>query len=423
MRKEFQGKKILVAGLARSGAAAAVLLKENGFDVFVSDMNDSKHIREQAALLSSKGIPFETGRHSEEKIKESALIVLSPGIPDTSIVVRLAGKSGIPVISEIELGYLFCPAKIIAITGTNGKTTVTTLIGLLLKAAGHKVFVGGNIGNPFCAEAGKIGKDSYAVLEVSSFQLERINKFKPFISLILNLTPDHLDRYKGVEQYLGAKKRIYMNQDENDFLILNEDDPLLRPLEKETKARVVFFRNEITGSRNGLVLNPNHLAVMAVAAAMKIPLSLCLEIFADFKGVEHRVESVRSVGDVLFINDSKGTNVDSTIWALKNMARPVILIAGGRDKKSDLAPIAELVRNKVRHMVLIGEAKDKFKSFFKNILPVSESENMESAVHEAQSLSRPGDCVLLSPMCASFDMFDNYEHRGRVFKEIVNRLR
>ncbi|MDD4909889.1 MAG: UDP-N-acetylmuramoyl-L-alanine--D-glutamate ligase [Candidatus Omnitrophica bacterium] len=420
--KEFKGKKAAVLGAGRSGLAAAALLKDAGADVFVSDLSDSSKILESERFLAARDIEFEFGKHSKDRIKQSGLIVISPGISGNSDIVKWADGLKIPIISEIELGYLFCKGRIVAVTGTNGKTTVTTLIGKVISAAGYKCFTCGNIGRPFCADAGQAREGDFISLEVSSFQLERTQSFKPRVAVMLNISPDHMDRYRDIDEYFSAKKKIYANQGSDDFLILNYDDPLLAGLAGEAPSRAMFFRDKLEDSKHGVKLNPNHFAVMAAAEALGIPEKTCMAVFREFKGVEHRLEAVRTIRDILFINDSKATNVDSAIWALKNLSRPAVIIAGGRDKNCPLDPVLPLVRQKVKHMVLIGEATDKFYDFFKDTVSIDKAGDLEGAVRAAYKRAAPGDCVILSPMCASFDMFDNYEHRGRVFKEIVNKL-
>jgi UDP-N-acetylmuramoylalanine--D-glutamate ligase len=334
-----------------------------------------------------------------------------------------ADELNIPVISEIELAWSVCPATVIAVTGTNGKTTVTTLVAKVLETKGARAFALGNIGRPFSQEVKNLKSSDFVSLEVSSFQLERISEFKPKVSVILNFTPNHLDRYGNISEYLNVKKRIFMNQDKDDYSVLNYDDPTLRDLAEEPKAKVVFFgASQNTDCGIKFDLNPNHLAVLAVAQICGVSKEACLDVFKNFKGVEHRLERVREIKDVEFINDSKATNVDSTIWALRNTHKPIILIAGGKDKNSDYRVIADLMRQKVKHLVLIGQAKEKIRSHLDGILPMRYASSLEEAVGAGFSYAKSGDCILFSPMCASFDMFENYEHRGRAFKEIVNRL-
>ena len=419
MVSHYKDKKVVVIGLARSGIAAAHLLREVGAEVFVTDSSSNDALKGLAGELIRKGIKVELGAHTLNFIRDKDLVVISPGVSDKSQAIIWANEFKIPIISEIELAWQNCAAKVIAVTGTNGKTTVTSLIAEVLKASGKKSYALGNIGMPFSLEAGNLKPTDFVSLEVSSFQLERIVKFKPQVALILNLAPDHLDRYKNMSEYLSAKKRVFLNQDQNDYLVLNHDDPALRALAKEARARVVFFSSQ-DNPRN---LNPNQLAVMAVARVLGIAENICGEVFRNFKGVEHRLEQVRVLKDIEFINDSKATNVDSAVWALRSTSRQAIMIAGGRDKNIDYGAISDLVKKKVKLLVLIGEAKEKIRSVLGGIVPIKEALTLDEAVNLSYAQAKGGDCVLLSPMCASFDMFENYEHRGRAFKEIVNKLK
>lgn len=423
MFTNYRDKKVTVVGLARSGIAAANLLADLGAKVSVTEKADNENLKAAACELRKRRIEVELGGHTEGFVKDKDLIVVSPGVNNKSCALIWADELKIPVISEIELAWSICPATVIATTGTNGKTTVTTVIAKALEAKGKRAFALGNIGKPFSQEVRNMNCADFVSLEVSSFQLERIIKFKPKVSAILNLTCDHLDRYKDMDEYLAAKKRIYMNQDSDDYLVLNYDDPVLRALSKEAKAKTIFFSCKKSSGNSGFFMNPNHFAVIAAASIFGVSENDCLEVFRNFKGVEHRLEEVRVSEGVKFINDSKATNVSSTVWALNNIREPIILIAGGRDKNSDYKTISSLLKEKVKFLILIGEATEKINNSFKGLLPIQRASSLDEAVSAAFSKAVSGDCVLLSPMCASFDMFDNYEHRGRVFKEIVNRLK
>lgn len=405
----------MVAGIARSGAASANLLYDLGAQVSVTDNKDSEITRLSAGRLKSKNIKVELGRHSKEFLKDKELLVISPGVPNDALPVVWARHSGIPVISEIELAWMLCPATVIAVTGSNGKTTVTTLIGKILEAAGRNVFVCGNIGNPFASEVEKMKEADYVSLEVSSFQLENIQKFRPKIAVMLNFSPNHLDRYSDIQEYLDAKKRIFMNQGGSEYLVLNRDDPALRGLASGAASRLVYFSKDKS-------LNPNQSAVLAVGAILGIDKGLILSVFKEFKGIEHRMEYVAQIHNIKFVNDSKSTTVDSARWALENINEPVVLIAGGKHKGVDYSVIVDLARKKVRSVILFGEAKERIKSAFKGALITEEAISLEEAVEKAYGKARPGDCVLFSPMCSSFDMFADYEERGRVFKKAVNSL-
>ncbi|MDI6606187.1 MAG: UDP-N-acetylmuramoyl-L-alanine--D-glutamate ligase [Candidatus Omnitrophota bacterium] len=412
----FKNKKVTVVGLGRSGLSCANLLYDLGAEVCLTDSNDNQAIRLNASRIKSKKIRLELGGHSQESIKGRDLVVVSPGVPMNSPALAWAASFNIPVISEIELGWMLCPGTVIAVTGSNGKTTVTTLIGKALEqGSGRKVFVCGNIGTPFCAEVPKIEEGDYVSLEASSFQLEHIRNFKPKVSLILNFTANHLDRYRDLGEYLEAKKRIFINQDESDYLVSNYDDPVLKKLAGESKARKVYFCQE-----KGL--NLNLCAVLAVGGILGINRELIFKVFEDFKGLQHRMEFVAEINSVKFINDSKATTADSALWALRNIEAPVILIAGGRDKGVDYGLILKLAPAKIRQVILLGEAKEKIAVAIGLALPINKVETLTEAVDRAFSLARPGDCILFSPMCSSFDMFSSYEERGKAFKDCVFKL-
>jgi UDP-N-acetylmuramoylalanine--D-glutamate ligase len=412
----WKNKRVCIIGLARSGLACASLLSELGAYVSVTD-NQRNHttVTNAAYLESQKNIKIELGQHSPEFIKGHDLVIVSPGVPDSASPIIWAKQSGISLISEIELAGSLCPATVIAVTGTNGKTTVTTLIGKILEAKGRKVFVCGNIGTPFSEEVPKMSDSDFVSLEISSFQLEKILTFKPKIAVILNFSRNHLDRYREMPEYLEAKKRIFMNQDESDYLVLNFDDPQVKELGKNTPAKVIYF-----SVKEGL--NPNQAAVLAVGSLLGIEKELCLRTFREFKGVEHRLELVTEIDGIKFINDSKATTVDSTIWALENLTQPVILIAGGREKGNDYKLISGLMQKKVKELILIGETKEKIKAALGDILSVQEAITLEEAVSKAYSKATRGCCILFSPMCKSFDMFSDYEDRGRSFKQAVYAL-
>ena len=411
----FRNKKVTIVGLARSGLACANLLYDLGAQVCVTDNQDNDSTRTNFAKLKSKNIKTELGKHSLPFIENRDLVVVSPGVNNTSQPIVWAEQFHIPIISEIEVAAILCPALVIAVTGSNGKTTVTTLIQMVLEAAGFRAFVCGNIGNPFCGELDKMLSGDFVSLELSSFQLERIQTFKPKISVILNISPNHLDRYNSMQEYLAAKKRIFMNQDNTDYLVLNSSDPALKRLTTETKAKIVYFSETED-------LNPNFAAVLSVSSILNIDKELALNVLRNFKGIEHRLEQVAEINNIIFVNDSKSTTVDSTAWALKSILRPIVLIAGGRHKGIDYRLILDLARQKVKEVILIGEAKAKIADAFGGLLSIDEAGTLEEAVHKAFRKASPGDCVLLSPMCSSFDMFSDYEERGIVFKKAVYDL-
>lgn len=417
----LKNKRVVVVGLARSGMSSSILLKKLGAEVFVSDAKDDIQTRKNKEKLSKLRIDVELGRHSEDLFKSADLIVVSPAVRFDTLCLNWARRTNIPVISEIELATRLCPASIIAVTGTNGKSTTVTLIGEILKYSGKKVHICGNIGKAFSGEIEKIRKNDLVCLEVSSFQLETAVNFKPRVCVILNFTRDHLDRYLDLNEYLEAKKRIFLNQDKNDFTVLNKDDPVVRALALDTKARVEFFNSAL--DINGLKLNANQAAAFKVGEIFGIKKEDRLKVLSNFKGLPHRMELADTIKGVDFIDDSKATTVASTHWALRNIYNPVILISGGRDKAQDFSAIKNLVRTKVKSMILIGEAKDKIKKCYKGVVPVLETDTLKKATAIAYDIACAGDCILLSPMCASFDMFKDYEERGNIFKKIIRELK
>jgi len=416
----FKNKTITVFGLARSGLDVALLLSQMNevSKIKVTDINDNPSIRVNAKKLNPS-IEVEIGRHSENFITDSDIIVISPGIRTDLPILEWARKKGIKIIGEIELGFLLCPAPIVAVTGTNGKTTVTTLSSQVLKLTGKNVHLCGNIGNPFSREITKIKKDDLVCLEVSSFQLETIETFKPKVAVFLNLSPNHLDRYKNMQDYLAAKKRIFMNQDDKDWAVLNYDEEIMRNISKEVRSQSVFFNSSEDIKEN---LNSNFLAVLEVARIFGVKKEKCLEIFRNFKGIEHRLEWVRNIDGVDFINDSKSTTIEATIWALSNINRPIIMIAGGREKGYDFSTIKQQIGKKVKKLILIGEARQKIKTTLGGATQILEAETLKDSINLARNSAQSGDSILFSPMCKSFDMFVDFEDRGRKFKEIVNNI-
>jgi len=414
--EKFNGRKILVVGLARSGIACANLLFDLGAEVSVTDDKDDPAIRDNAKKLKSGRVKLELGKHTKEFVKGNDLLIISPGVTNNAPCVVWAQELNIPVISEIELAWMLCPGEIIAVTGSNGKTTVTTLIGRILEKAGKRVFVCGNIGNPFSGEVEKIREGDFVSLEVSSFQLERIKDFKPKVAVMLNFTPNHLDRHLDMQEYLDAKKRIFMNQDASDFLVINSEDPVLVKVAKEASSKVIFFKRSES-------LNPNQAVVLAVGEILGVENDLAKEVLLEFKGLEHRMELVSEIKGVKFINDSKATTVESAIWAFKDINTRVIFIAGGRHKEVDYRPIRPLVKEKAREVILIGEASPIIKEALSGCTVISEVGSLDEAVKRASLSASPGDTVLFSPMCSSFDMFTNYEERGKAFKKAVSKLK
>ncbi len=449
LKERIKGRKIGIVGMARSGMAAARLVRRMGGIPFISDMKSAENLMVEIAELKSSNIDHEYDGHTE-KLLESDYIILSPGVPKNSEIVRKLEDAGIPIFSEIELASWFCKGRIIAITGSNGKTTTTTLIGEILKKAGVEHIVCGNIGHPFSDAADKISENGYAVVEVSNFQLERIEEFRPYVSLILNLTPDHLDRYENFDGYVQAKYRIAENQTESEYLILNADDSVIDLSRIATKANVLYFtikketsagvfqrgktlagviggnQFDITDVEQIRIPGPHNLqnAAASALAAMIVgvrPNDIAVTL-KEFSGVEHRLEDVATISGVRFVNDSKATNVDAVCYALQSFEEPIYLIAGGRDKDSDFLPIKSAGKGKIKEIILIGEARDKMFEELGKEFPVQFAGTMQEAVQKAYKIASEGDLILLSPACASFDMFDNFEHRGQVFKHAVAAL-
>ncbi len=444
MKFDLKNKRVSIIGAGRTGMAVSEVVYRLEGVPFVSD--SSKTIGEGIEKqLRELEVEFEIGGHSD-KIYDCDLMVISPGVPGDSEIVVKAKSRGITVWPEIELAYRICRGKIIGITGSNGKTTTTTLIGEILKNFGLPTYVCGNIGNPFIKIAGDVPSDGYAVVELSSFQLETIEDFKPDIAAVLNLTPDHLDRHGSLETYAKAKLRIFDNQDDNDISIINYDDNILRSKCGNLKSKSLWFSVEskeadLFGSPDGSIIAgekeimrsnnvkligihnlSNACAAVAAAQAAGVDDNSIIKTLKSFAGVEHRLEFVRLIGGISFINDSKGTNVDSVYWALKAVSDPVILIAGGRDKQGDFERLKDLITDKVRAVVLIGEAAGKIKLAWKGLAYIMYASSMEEAVNMAFAESNAGDTILLSPGCASFDMFRNYEERGAAFKKAVLEL-
>ncbi len=446
----FSGKRILILGAARSGIACAGLLLKNGAHVTISDNSAKPLLRKELAQLQSKGILVQTGGHPLSLLSGTDYLIISPGIRSDLPILQKARLSKIPVLSEIEVAYTYLACPVIGITGTNGKTTTTSLIGEIFRQAGRKTLVCGNIGLPISAIAGKTSKRSVVVAEISSFQLENIVNFRPHIAVMLNITPDHLDRYPGFAAYARAKKQINRNQEQDDHAVINYDDPWSRKSAGKIKARIVFFsRKKILTNgvfvKNGTVYAAwrgrrrkiistselgipgphnleNALAAIACGIIGHIPLPSMRKTLRTFRGVAHRLEPVKEVQGVQYINDSKATNVDSVVKALESFKDNIILIAGGRDKGSPYLPLAKLVRDKVKALIVLGEAKNKIKKELGSLTRTFTVQNLAEAVKLGQQLAVPGDTVLLSPACASFDMFRNYEERGQVFKEEVKKL-
>ncbi len=414
----LKGKKVTILGAARSGIAAANMVLRLGGIAKISEFKKEETVSAELAELDAQ-VTRELGGHTRAFIEDSDYIVLSPGVRQDIEPVRWAQAKNIPVLGEIELGFLFCRAPIISVTGSNGKTTVSTLIAQVLKKAGRGVCLCGNIGSPFTRHVLDLTEKDTVVLEVSSFQLESTRQFRPQVAVLLNFSENHLDRHKDLDEYFDAKCRMFLNQTSDDFAILNGENARIKGMAGSLKAKVSFFN---APEKIKLNQNPNYLAVLDVARVLGIPSSVCEEVFRDFKGVEHRMELVRTLDGVDYVNDSKSTTAEATRWALERAVKPAWLICGGRDKNIDFSVLKELVKKKVKAILAIGEAKDKIYKIFADTVPVEMCSSLEDAVAKGRQRARAGECVLISPMCARFDMFKNFEHRGKVFKEIVQKL-
>jgi UDP-N-acetylmuramoylalanine--D-glutamate ligase len=485
---ELKDKKIVVVGLARTGVAVARFLVERGALVTVTDMKDEAALSQFLAKLSGLPIRFELGRHEENSFLSSDLIVVSPGVPMEIAPIKLARDRKQTVISEIELASLFIHAPILAITGTNGKTTTTTLAGEIFRGCGFRTFVGGNIGNPLInavttstnsISGGEQGSeeeatqsykgvrrgaddeanavirpkaDSYdrVVAEISSFQLEGISSFHPKVAVLLNITEDHLDRYDSFEDYAAAKARIFENMDGSDFAVLNMDDPMVAAWgPKGTGARIVpmsrekelsqgiFYKDGLISYRwegkeelfptAGFLLKGVHnldniMAALASTLLLGCDAERARKTVEGFRGLPHRMELVSSAAGVSWYNDSKGTNVGSVVKSLESFEKGVTLIAGGRDKGGDYAPLAGLVKERVDHLILIGEAREKIRDALGGLTDTRLAASLEEAVELAREVTAAGGVVLFSPACSSFDMFKNYEERGERFAELVRSM-
>jgi len=447
---DVRHKRVVVLGLARSGLAAISLLIRKGAEVIGSDVLRREELSEDVSHLERQGVRIECGGHSDSLLEAAEYVVLSPGVPADLSLLHHARTRGIPVVGEIEVASWFCRAPIVAVTGSNGKTTTTALVGDIFERDGWTVVVAGNIGSPFSAVADSLPPEGIAVVEVSSFQLETIDAFQPEVSVMLNLSPDHLDRHAGYDAYVAAKARIFENQDEGNVAVVNADDTAVMALAEEIRPRVVPFSGGkplsegVTVSQETLVARysgtekkicpleqirlrgPHNLsnaaAAVAVADTLGVAPSHIREALRNFSGVEHRLERVADVDGVSFVNDSKATNVVSVQSALLSFEEPIILIAGGRDKGTDFMPLRRLAADKVKLLILIGEAAPKLKEALGDVVLTADAESMEEAVELAYRSARRGECVLLSPACASFDMYENFEERGTRFKEAVQRI-
>jgi len=421
MHISVKNKIVTIVGLGRSGIASAKLILQLGGQVKVSDSASAKKI--QQSLIDSKlekKIIVESGQHTKEFIQDSDLLVLSPGVRFDAQPVLWAREKNIPVLGEIEFAWQHCPCGVVAITGSNGKTTTATVTAEILKTAGRSVALCGNIGSPFSKYVLGLKPTDLVVLEVSSFQMETIETFKPHVAVFLNFSQNHLDRHKDLEEYFTAKARIFMNQTSEDFAILDFNEPRHQELAKTLKSKVLFYNK--SGCFDESIKNPNFLAAMTACSALGVPLETAKKVFSTFKGVEHRQEFVRTLDGVDYVNDSKSTTVEAGRLAMTLIEKPLIFICGGLNKHLNFSPLRELAKKKIRKMIVIGKAKEEIKGVFSDVVALEEGTTLEDAVKKAKASAKPGDCVILSPMCASFDMFDNFEHRGKEFKRIVHQL-
>jgi UDP-N-acetylmuramoylalanine--D-glutamate ligase len=450
---ELKGKKVLVVGLGKSGLAAALFLRHRGAQVTVSDIRSAEALAKDIPALLEEGINVEAGGHGLLTFRRQDLIVVSPGVPlDTPELVQ-AKALGRPIIGELELAARFLKGKILAVTGSNGKTTTTSLLGEILEKAGLPTLVGGNIGVPVVALIEESTDVTWSVLEVSSFQLETTEEFHPAIAVILNITPDHLDRHGTFENYAMAKERIFAEQDERDYVVLNADNLRAAAAAERSKARVYWFsiehavdqgawveggtilfrtakdaHPEIVMPLTSIPLKGEHNVenVLATITAARLAGASIESIRAgveNFKAVEHRLEYVATLNGVEIYNDSKATNVDATAKAIAAFPANIHLILGGKDKNSDYTQLSDLLRARVRAVYTIGSAAVKIESQLRGVVSIHSCETLEKAVSAIAAAAHPGDIVLLAPACSSFDQFESYEHRGRVFKELVNEWR
>ncbi len=459
---KLENKKILIVGLGKSGIAAARFLRNRGATVTATDLADEQELGSTIPVLQEMDVKMEIGSHPDDIFESADLIVLSPGVPHTIEPLKKAESKGIPVIGEIELASNYIEEPIVAVTGTNGKTTTTTLIGNMLEDSGYKVFVGGNIGNPLIEYVDKTEKADIVVVEVSSFQLDTIKSFRPNVGVLLNITEDHIDRYPDFEAYASAKAKLFENQKKSDTAVINCSDSIVRSVCKDITPRKLCYRQSgshaedhkdawINGDRENLYLTEsvaggnnvkpvsepfkisahniygNHNMENACAASLATlaaggTIEGVQAALSRFKGLSHRLEYIKTINGIEFINDSKATNVDAVVRALDSFDKPVILIMGGRDKGSNFKLLGEQIGCNVKKLIVMGEAGEKIKSELDHLVSAELVFSMEEAVSSAFNSGKPGDVVLLSPECASFDMYDSYAQRGEFFLKAVEHL-
>ncbi len=444
---DLRGQKIVVVGLGRSGMAAAKLAVNQGAEVLISEKRSLEAIDgKEKTFVEDLGVFLEAGGHRPETFAWADLIVVSPGVPRQGKAFETAYRKGIPIIGELELAASFLRSPVVAITGTNGKTTVTALVADMLRFSGKRVFVGGNFGIPLSEYVSGSQLADLVVLEISSFQLETIRDFRPHIGVLLNITPDHLERYRSFEEYARVKFRLFENQRPDDVAIINGRDPETLRYLPELKARVFIYgpKGQVAYLQEPLAIlrlsgaeerydlslfrllgrhnRENFLAAALAARLAGASPEAVAQAAKEFVGYPHRLEFITQVGGVYFVNDSKATNVDATAKALEGLEGPIVLIAGGRDKGGSYLPLADLIRHKVKALILMGESREKMAQELGMITETYQVESLEEAVEVAMSLAHPGDTVLLSPACASFDQFASYKERGRAFRSLVLEL-
>lgn len=449
---DLKNKRVLVVGLGKSGLSAAMFLRAQGARVTVSDARSAMALAKEIPALLEAGIMVESGGHGLLTFRRQDLIVVSPGVPMDTPEVKQVVAFGLPVIGELELASRYLRGEVVAITGSNGKTTTTTLVGKIVGDSGLPTQVGGNIGLPVIDLVAESTPETVNVLEVSSFQLETVEEFHPRIAVILNITPDHLDRHGSFESYVAAKERIFARQGAGDFLVLNADDRVTQMCAARAKSEVFWFSGTkvvrrgafvrdgvvVWLEKEGGVTEPvmpvaeihlkgahnveNVLAAVCAARLAKVSAESIRASVATFSAVEHRLELVRKLNGVEYYNDSKATNVDATMKAVASFAKGIHLILGGKDKDSDYSLMAALLKERVKAVYTIGSAAEKIERQLHGVVKMVAAETMQTAVAEAAKEAVAGDVVLLSPACSSFDQFENYEHRGRVFRQLVNEL-
>jgi UDP-N-acetylmuramoylalanine--D-glutamate ligase len=450
---EFFQKRILVVGIGKSGISSSLWLAGQGADVVLADIKEEGELDSDALKrIRAAGVRLELGTHRRETFANSDLIVLSPGVPLDMEVLRAARGKGVPVIGEMELAVSFFDTPIIAVTGTNGKTTAVSLLGEMIARSGRKVFVGGNIGTPAMEYAAGKKDCDYAVLEVSSFQLDTIETFRPKIALLMNITPDHLERYAGFDAYVKSKLRIFENQGNGDWAIVNDDDESLRQfnradgpallrygMKKDDSRRQAYMEGRrliagLPGEKEfsfdtapfllpGIHNIENLMGIVLAALAAGVDQETIQACISSFRGLPHRIEPVGDINGIGFYDDSKATNVDAALRAIQSFEKPIVLIAGGRHKGGEYRPMVGASRGKVKAAILMGESRQLMADAFEGIIPYVFAEDMRDAVDRAFSIAAKDDVVLLAPACSSFDMFKDYAHRGNVFKMEVERLK